>query len=82
MRLRLEIMMSQIALLQQGDLGKFIGKDPHRKAIVDSLITLLDRLDKQLDTMTTAQLKLMLQEMSTTGRAVDLARVHLSRPGF
>lgn len=25
-RLRLEIMMSQIALLQQGDLGKFIGK--------------------------------------------------------
>lgn len=69
MRLRLEIMMSQIALLQQGDLGKFIGKDPHRKAIVDSLITLLDRLDKQLDTMTTAQLKLMLQEMSTwTGR--------------
>jgi hypothetical protein len=46
-------------------LGKFIGKDPHRKAIVNSLIDLLDRLDKQLDTMTTAQLKLMLQEMST-----------------
>ena len=40
-RLRLEIMMSQIALLQQGDLGKFIGKDPHRKAIVNSLIDLL-----------------------------------------
>lgn len=79
-RLRLEIMMSQIALLQQGDLGKFIGKDPHRKAIVDSLITLLDRLDKQLDTMTTAQLKLMLQEMSTLdGPLTSLASTSLAQ---
>lgn len=79
-RLRLEIMISQIALLQQGDLGKFIAKDPHRKAIVDSLITLLDRLDKQLDTMTTAQLKLMLQEMSTLdGPLTSLASTSLAQ---
>ncbi|KMK45931.1 putative bifunctional diguanylate cyclase/phosphodiesterase [Klebsiella michiganensis] len=79
-RLRLEIMMSQIALLQQGDLGKFIGKDPHRKAIVNTLIDLLDRLDKQLDTMTTAQLKLMLQEMSTLdGPLTSLASTSLAQ---
>ncbi|HHH4582228.1 TPA: putative bifunctional diguanylate cyclase/phosphodiesterase, partial [Klebsiella michiganensis] len=79
-RLRLEIMMSQIALLQQGDLGKFIGKDPHRKAIVNSLIDLLGRLDKQLDTMTTAQLKLMLQEMSTLdGPLTSLASTSLAQ---
>ncbi|EMR6468571.1 putative bifunctional diguanylate cyclase/phosphodiesterase [Klebsiella michiganensis] len=79
-RLRLEIMMSQIALLQQGDLGKFIGKDPHRKAIVNSLIDLLDRLDKQLDTMTTAQLKLMLQEMSSLdGPLTSLASTSLAQ---
>lgn len=79
-RLRLEIMMSQIALLQQGDLGKFIGKDPHRKAIVDSLIGLLGRLDKQLDTMSTAQLKLMLQEMSTLdGPLTSLASTSLAQ---
>lgn len=79
-RLRLEIMMSQIALLQQGDLGNFIGKDPHRKAIVNSLIDLLDRLDKQLDTMTTAQLKLMLQEMSTLdGPLTSLASTSLAQ---
>lgn len=79
-RLRLEIMMSQIALLQQGDLGKFIGKDPHRKAIVNSLIDLLGRLDKQLDTMTTVQLKLMLQEMSTLdGPLTSLASTSLAQ---
>ena len=79
-RLRLEIMMSQIALLQQGDLGKFIGKDPHRKAIVDRLIDILDRLDKQLDTMSTAQLKLMLQEMSTLdGPLTSLASTSLAQ---
>lgn len=79
-RLRLEIMMSQIALLQQGDLGKFIGKDPHRKAIVNSLIDLLGRLDKQLDTITTAQLKLMLQEMSTLdGPLTSLASTSLAQ---
>jgi diguanylate cyclase (GGDEF)-like protein len=73
-------MMSQIALLQQGDLGKFIGKDPHRKAIVNSLIDLLGRLDKQLDTMTTAQLKLMLQEMSTLdGPLTSLASTSLAQ---
>lgn len=79
-RLRLEFMMSQIALLQQGDLGKFIGKDPHRKAIVDRLIDILDRLDKQLDTMSTAQLKLMLQEMSTLdGPLTSLASTSLAQ---
>ncbi|VUS83202.1 putative signaling protein [Klebsiella pasteurii] len=79
-RLRLEIMMSQIALLQQGDLGKFIGKDPHRKAIVGRLIDILDRLDKQLDTMSTAQLKLMLQEMSTLdGPLTSLASTSLAQ---
>ena len=78
-RLRLEIMMSQIALLQQGDLGKFIDKDPQRKAIVDKLVRLLDRLDKQLDTLTAAQLNLILQEMSTLdGPLTSLASTSLA----
>ncbi|HEY4467480.1 MAG TPA: EAL domain-containing protein [Klebsiella sp.] len=79
-RLRLEIMMSQIALLQQGDLGQFISKDPHSKALVESLIRLLNQLDKQLDTMTTPQLKLMLKEMSTLdGPLISLASTSLAK---
>ncbi len=79
-RLRLEIMMSQIALLQQGDLGKFISKDPHRKAVVDHLIRLLDQLDKRLDKMTIPQLKLMLQEMSLLdGPLTSIASTSLAR---
>lgn len=78
-RLRLEIMMSQIELLQQGDLGTFIDKDPQRKAIVDQLIRLLDQLDKQLDTLTPAQLNLILQEMSTLdGPLTSLASTSLA----
>jgi hypothetical protein len=78
-RLRLEIMMSQIAAAA-GRFGKVYHKDPHRKAIVNSLIDLLDRLDKQLDTMTTAQLKLMLQEMSTLdGPMTSLASTSLAQ---
>jgi diguanylate cyclase (GGDEF)-like protein len=79
-RLRLEIMMSQIALLQQGDLGKFISKDPHSKALVESLIHVLNQLDKQLDTMTMPQLKLMLKEMSTLdGPLISLASTSLAK---
>ena len=37
-RLRLEIMMSQIELLQEGDLGKFINKSEQRKTVVATLI--------------------------------------------
>ncbi|MGV8611354.1 hypothetical protein ACV347_32210, partial [Pseudomonas aeruginosa] len=43
-RLRLEIMMSQIELLQQGDLGQFIRKSEQRQATVTSLIQKLDQL--------------------------------------
>ncbi len=51
-RLRLEIMMSQIELLQEGDLGKFINKSEQRKTVVATLIRNLHLLDKQVDTMT------------------------------
>lgn len=79
-RLRLEIMLSQIALLQQGDLGKFIGKDQQRKATVDSLIRLLNQLDKQLETMSPAQLKTVLQEMSTLdGPMTSIASTSLAQ---
>ncbi len=49
-RLRLEIMMSQIELLQEGDLGKFINKSEQRKTVVATLIRNLHLLDKQVDT--------------------------------
>lgn len=79
-RLRLEIMMSQIALLQQGDLGKFIGKDAQRKATVARTVRILNQLDKQLDTMTTAQLKPLLREMSTLdGPMTSIASTSLAQ---
>lgn len=78
-RLRLEIMMSQIPLLQQGDLGKFIAKDAQRKATVASLIRLLNKLDKQLETMDPGQLKAILQEMSTLdGPMTSMASISLT----
>ncbi|WP_434584030.1 putative bifunctional diguanylate cyclase/phosphodiesterase [Klebsiella sp. R390] len=63
-RLRLDIMLSQIELLEQGDLGNFIRKDAGRKATVASLIHILRQLDGELDTMTPAQIKLVLRDMS------------------
>lgn len=63
-RLRLEIMMSQIELLQQGDLGRFINKSEQRKAVVATLIRNLHLLDKQVDTMTPAQVKAILPVLS------------------
>lgn len=63
-RLRLDIMLSQIELLEQGDLGSFIRKDAGRKATVASLIHILRQLDGELDTMTPAQIKLVLRDMS------------------
>ncbi|WP_434669672.1 putative bifunctional diguanylate cyclase/phosphodiesterase [Klebsiella sp. B345] len=63
-RLRLDIMLSQIELLEQGDLGNFIRKDAGRKATVASLIHILRQLDGELDTMTPAQIKLVLHDMT------------------
>ncbi|XXD09053.1 putative bifunctional diguanylate cyclase/phosphodiesterase [Klebsiella sp. R445] len=63
-RLRLDIMLSQIELLEQGDLGNFIRKDAGRKATVASLIHILRQLDGELDTMTPAQIRLVLRDMS------------------
>ncbi len=63
-RLRLEIMMSQIELLQQGDLGKFINKSEQRKTVVATLIRNLHLLDKQVDTMTPEQVKQILPVLS------------------
>ncbi|EFC3985594.1 GGDEF-domain containing protein, partial [Escherichia coli] len=54
-RLRLDIMLSQIELLQQGELKNFIHKDAGRQATVDSLIAILQQLDSGLDKMTPAQ---------------------------
>lgn len=78
-RLRLEIMMSQIALLQQGDLGKFISKDEQRKATVASFIRILNKLDKQLETMQPEQLKAILHEMSALdGPMISIASMSLA----
>ena len=64
-RLRLEIMMSQIELLQQGDLAALLIKKEQRKAVVATLIrNLLHLLDKQVDTMTPAQVKAILPVLS------------------
>lgn len=63
-RLRLEIMMSQIELLQEGDLGKFINKSEQRKTVVATLIRNLHLLDKQVDTMTPEQVRQILPALS------------------
>ncbi len=62
-RLRLDIMLSQIELLQQGELKNFIHKDAGRQATVDSLIAILQQLDSGLDKMTPAQIKAVLGKM-------------------
>ena len=63
-RLRLDIMLSQIELLQQGDLGRFIRKDAGRKEIVANLIHILRQLDGELDTMTPTRIRLALRDMN------------------
>ncbi len=63
-RLRLEIMMSQIELLQEGDLGNFINKSEQRKTVVATLIRNLHLLDKQVDTMTPEQVRQILPVLS------------------
>lgn len=79
-RLRLEIMMSQIELLQQGDLGQFIRKSEQRQATVTSLIQILDQLDRQLDTMTPEQMVTLLHTMSKLdGPMTSLASMTLAQ---
>ncbi|NCB60999.1 MAG: GGDEF domain-containing protein, partial [Gammaproteobacteria bacterium] len=62
-RLRLDIMLSQIELLQQGELRNFIHKDAGRQATVDTLFAILQQLDSGLDKMTPAQIKTVLGKM-------------------
>lgn len=79
-RLRLEIMMSQIELLQQGELGQFIRKSEQRQATVTSLIQILDQLDRQLDTMTPDQMATLLHTMSKLdGPMTSLASMTLAQ---
>ena len=79
-RLRLEIMMSQIELLQQGELGQFIRKSEQRQATVTSLIQILDQLDRQLDTMTPEQMATLLHTMSKLdGPMTSLASMTLAQ---
>ncbi|MFK3706922.1 putative bifunctional diguanylate cyclase/phosphodiesterase [Klebsiella sp. NPDC088457] len=79
-RLRLEIMLSQIELLEQGDLGNFIRKDTRRQATVDSLIHILHQLDEQLDTMTPAQIKPVLRAMNALdGPMTSIASTSLAQ---
>ncbi|EIV2084955.1 TPA: EAL domain-containing protein [Klebsiella aerogenes] len=79
-RLRLEIMMSQIELLQQGELGQFIRKSEQRQATVTSLIQILDQLDRQLDTMTPEQMVTLLHTMSKLdGPMTSLASMTLAQ---
>lgn len=79
-RLRLEIMMSQIELLQQGDLGQFIRKSEQRQATVTSLIQILDQLDRQLDSMTPEQMVTLLHTMSKLdGPMTSLASMTLAQ---
>ena len=56
-RLRLEIMMSQIELLQEGDLGKFINKSEQRKTEqVRQILPVLSELDGPLTSIAAATL--------------------------
>ncbi len=56
--------MSQIELLQEGDLGKFINKSEQRKTVAATLIRNLHLLDKQVDTMTPEQVRQILPVLS------------------
>ncbi|WP_421091227.1 putative bifunctional diguanylate cyclase/phosphodiesterase [Pseudochrobactrum sp. MP213Fo] len=63
-RLRLEIMLSRLELLQHGSLNSFIATVPTRIALISNLESALNRLDKNLDIMTTQDIKNMLRSMS------------------
>lgn len=62
-RLRLDIMISQTALLKEGDLGQFLRKSPKSLAIIADLQKYLTVLDTQLDTLSHAQIVQMLNGM-------------------
>ena len=64
-RLRLDIMLGRIELLQQGNLRSFIQNDPQRHALFLKLSNILQRLDVELDKLDAESIRPVLRLMST-----------------
>jgi hypothetical protein len=78
-RLRLDIMLSQIAVAA-GRPGNFIHKSASGRRW-STLIRILQQLDSGLDTMTPAQIKQILPVLSEID-GPDLAFLHLAGAGY
>jgi diguanylate cyclase (GGDEF)-like protein len=63
LRLRMDLMLGRLELLNQGNLGAFIAERPEWKELVASLNTVLHDLDGQIDTLQPAAVKPILETM-------------------
>ena len=64
LRLRLDIMLGRLELLQQGNLRSFIQDDPQRRDLFLKLSDVLQTLDSQLDKLDVDRIKTILQAMN------------------
>lgn len=64
-RLRLDIMLGRLELLQQGNLRSFIQNDPQRRELFVNLTDILQMLDVRLDKLDAESIKPVLQSMGT-----------------
>lgn len=63
-RLRLDIILSRLQLLKQGNLHTFILKDPSRRALIENLQTVLEKLDRNFDSLNAESIIAILPEMA------------------
>ncbi|RII37897.1 EAL domain-containing protein [Pseudooceanicola sediminis] len=73
-RLRLDIIISRTISFKEGTLKDFLESKPFRKDTITELVSLIDELDKNLDTMDVAQIEDILVRMS----ALNGPLTHLS----
>lgn len=64
LRLRLDIMLGRLELLQQGNLRSFIQDDPQRRDLFLKLSDVLQALDRQFDKLDIDSIKTVLHSMS------------------
>lgn len=64
LRLRLDIMLGRLDLLQQGNLHAFIESDPQRRELIVKLRDVLETLDHRLEELDSNGIKNVLQSMA------------------
>ncbi|RFB81126.1 putative bifunctional diguanylate cyclase/phosphodiesterase [Methylovirgula sp. 4M-Z18] len=64
MRLRIDVMINQLGVLQQGTLRNFIQSDPERRQLIANLNDVVTELDNNFETLDADGIKQVLQKMS------------------